>query len=194
MCKAVYKLEKALLPFPRWCPFWEMVVRWGVSRRFLASHRRLQVIFGRLLSTSRSPAMREHVRRVCGCAGVFAGVCTPLERNDLFCLCRHPFRGCTDIDLVTLRRKHVLLSNTPGTRATAPCNNVTMYFGGGQGKGNIGYTSGIGKLQELKNRKVEAEGEVRRGCSRQKNPKPWEPLGSRCGTLLACQIPTLFGL
>jgi hypothetical protein len=96
------------------------------------------------------------------------------------------------VQTVTLRRKHVLLSNTPGTRAIAPCNNVTMYLGGRQGKGNIGYTSGVGELQELKNRKVEAEGEVRRGCSRQKNPKPWEPLGSRCGTLV--RFPLFFGL
>jgi hypothetical protein len=32
------------------------------------------------------------------------------------------------VQTVTLRRKHVLLSNTPGTRAIAPCNNATMYL------------------------------------------------------------------
>jgi hypothetical protein len=73
-----------------------MVVRWGVSRRFLASHCRLQVIFGACsLSFSRLLARDEGTRspgvRV---LGVFAGVGTPLERDDLFCLRRHPFGGC----------------------------------------------------------------------------------------------------
>ena len=72
---------------------------------------------------------------------------TPPERDDLFCLRRHPFGLYRhDRETVTLRRieacsvvKHT--SNTRSLHAAMLCS-----CGRQIGKGNIGYTSGVGKF------------------------------------------------
>lgn len=80
-----------------------------------------------------------------GCKGVFG---TPPERDDLFCLRRHPFGLYRhDRETVTLRRKACsVVKHTSNTRSLHAA--IVMLSSGGRqrGKANIGNTSGVGKF------------------------------------------------
>ena len=73
---------------------------------------------------------------------------TPPERDDLFCLRRHPFGLYRhDRETVTLRRKACsVVKHTSNTRSLHAA--IVMLSSGGRqrGKANIGYTSGVGKF------------------------------------------------
>jgi hypothetical protein len=80
-----------------------------------------------------------------GCKGVFG---TPPERDDLFCLRRHPFGLYRhDRETVTLRGIEAC-SVVKHTNNTRSLHAAIMISSGGRqrGKANIGNTSGVGKF------------------------------------------------
>lgn len=143
----------ALLPrsgFPTWLPVWVMMVTgiWGGDGFTSVSGVALQAashFWALALLLAGSLARSRSGNTFVGCKGVFG---TPPERDDLFCLRRHPFGLYRhDRETVTLRRKACsVVKHTSNTRSLHAA--IVMLSSGGRqrGKANIGYTSGVGKF------------------------------------------------